>query len=192
MPRIWPLAGVAQNGASWVADTTEADGDHSEACIVDVELTLADAAQLFGRTSRWLSGLTTAGFIARPGRNGYTLSAICRGVVGYFEAQRERNSKAAAANRATEARTREIELRIAERKRELIPVDEARAVVSEMAAMVRAEFAGLPAKFTRDIDERRRLEQEIDGSFERLAAAAGRASASLGSDIGAVDAEPEA
>jgi restriction endonuclease Mrr len=155
-------------------------------------ITVTQAGALLNRTPRWVQNLVAAGFISKSSRGAYTVVEVVRGALAYYEDQLSRTSKAAAANRATEARTREIELRIAERKRELIPVDEARAVVSEMAAMVRAEFAGLPAKFTRDLDERRRLEQEIDGSFERLAAAAGRASASLGSDIGAVDAEPEA
>jgi hypothetical protein len=41
--------------------------------------------------------------------------------------------------------------------------------------MLKAEFVGLPARVTRDLDLRRTLEQEVDASFARLAASAERA-----------------
>lgn len=155
-------------------------------------ITVTQAGALLNRTPRWVQNLVAAGFITKSKRGAYTLVEVVRGAVAYYEDQLEKANKAAAASRATDARTREIELRIAERKRELIPQEDAMAVVSELAGMVRAEFSGLPARFTRDLEQRRRLEQEINGTFERLSAAASRAGTALATGGGAVASEPEA
>lgn len=155
-------------------------------------ITLAQAATLLNRSTSWVQKLVSEGYIARAGTNQYSVVAIVRGTVSYYEDLLEKSNKAAAASRATDARTREIELRIAERKRDLIPQEDARAVVSEVAAMVKAEFVGLPARFTRDMAERRRLEQEIDGSFERLAEAVASAESTLATGGVDISAEPEA
>lgn len=155
-------------------------------------ITAAQAAVLLGRSERWVYNLVQGGYITKEAYGQYSVVAVVRGAMAYMDEQIAKMQKSAAGNRATDARTREIELRIAERQRDLIPQEDARAVVSEMAAMVRAEFVGLPARFTRDMGERRRLEQEIDGSFERLAAAAKSAGTALATGSLDMVAEPEA
>lgn len=155
-------------------------------------ITLQQAATLLNRSVSWVQKLVTDGYIVRAGTNQYSVVAIVRGLIAYYDDLLEKTNKAAAASRATDARTREIELRIAERRRDLIPQEDARAVVSEMAAMIKAEFSGLPARFTRDLAERRRLEQEIDGSFDRVAAAARNAGTALATGSIDMAAEPEA
>lgn len=140
---------------------------------------VSEAAELTGRSVQWIYQLAKAGHIAKEGRGRYPISGLLKGVIAYYEQLLEKASQSAAASKATDARTREIELRIAERRRELIAADEARAVIMEFGAMVRAEFGALPARFTRDMDERRKLEQEVHGSFERIAAAAERAATAL-------------
>ena len=155
-------------------------------------ISLAQAATLLNRSPSWVSLLVGKGYITRDGYGKYSVVAIVRGALTYYEDLLEKSNKAAAASKATDARTREIELRIAERRRDLIPLDDAKAVVSEMAAMVKAEFIGLPARYTRDMTERRRLEQEVDGSFERIAAAARSAEAALATGSIDMAAEPEA
>ena len=122
-------------------------------------ITVSQAAALLGRSDRWVQGLVKAGYIERANRGEYTLVAVIRGALAYYEDQITKNNKAAAATRASEARTREIELRIQERSRELIAMEDARAVIGEMAALVRAELAGLAARYTRDMEARRVLEE---------------------------------
>ena len=152
-------------------------------------LTVSQVAALCGRSTQWVHHLAKAGFVQKQGKNEYAIVAVVRGVIAYYEDLQAKNGKTAAANRATEARTREIELRIQERQRDLIPLEDARAVVSEMAALVRAEFQGLPARYTRDMQDRRKLEQDIDGSFERLSRRAEEAARSL--ETGRPDLETE-
>ena len=79
-----------------------------------------------------------------------------------------RSAKSAADSRVRDARALEIELRIAERSRELIPVEDALNDMAELAGMVRSELAGLPARLTRIVAERQKVETEIDGVLSRL------------------------
>lgn len=155
-------------------------------------ISVQQAAALMNRSVRWISNLVEAGHIQKEARGQYTVVAVVRGALSYYEDLLQKQQKTAAASRVTDARTREIELRIAERRRELIPQEDAKAVVLEFGAIVRAEFTALPARYTRDLAERRKLEQEVDGSFERIAAAAQRAEAALADPDRAVPAEPEA
>jgi hypothetical protein len=155
-------------------------------------LSVSQVASLTGRSTQWVHQLVKAGFIPKEGHGKYTLVGIIRGIIAYYEDLQSKNQKTAAASRATDARTREIELRIKERSRELIPLEDARAELADWSSAVRAEFQGLPARYTRDMKERRRLEQEIDGAFERLSRRTSEAEQALAAGEGAVSAEPEA
>lgn len=154
-------------------------------------ITVSQAAALLGRSDRWVQGLVKSGYMDRAQRGEYTLVGVIRGALAYYEDQLSKNNKAAVASRATEARTREIELRIQERSRELIAMEDAKAVVGEMAALVRAELAGLAARYTRDMEARRALEEVIDGALERIAGAADKAGAALVAGSGDLEAERE-
>lgn len=155
-------------------------------------LTLAQVSGLTGRSTQWVHQLVKAGFIPKESHGKYTLVGMIRGIIAYYEDLQSKNSKTAAASRATDARTREIELRIQERSRELIPLEDAKAELADWCSAVRAEFQGLPARYTRDMQERRRLEQEIDGAFERLSKRTSEAEHALAAGEGAVSTEPEA
>jgi predicted DNA-binding transcriptional regulator AlpA len=155
-------------------------------------LSVDQAASLLSRSRRWVYNLVKDGYIDKAGPGQYRLVSVIRGALAYYEDQLAKGQKAAVATRATEARTREIELRIQERSRDLIAQEDAQAVVSEMAAMVRSEFQGLATRFTRDLEVRRRLEQEIDASFERLSRKAEEASRTLATGRSDLEAEPEA
>lgn len=138
-------------------------------------LTLKQAATLVGKSERWVQLRAQEGFFESRKRGEYPLLSFVRGVVAYHDALLEKGNKAAAANRATEARTREIELRTAERARRVIPIEDAEAVISEVAAMVNAELAGLPARVTRDLALRREIEAEAGRALDRLRDRASRA-----------------
>jgi hypothetical protein len=167
-----------------VADQGEAQGVQT--------ITVDQAAALLGRSRRWVYNLVQGGYIEKVETGKYTVVGVIRGAVAYYEDQISKNQKTAAASRATDARTREIELRIMERSRKLIPLEDALAVVGEMAAAVRSEFQGVPARYTRDMTERRRLEQEIDGAFDRLSRRSAEAERAMATGEVDMETEPEA
>jgi hypothetical protein len=154
-------------------------------------LTVNQAAALCGRSTQWVHQLTKGGFIAKEAHGSYTLVSLVRGVIAYYDDLQTKSSKTASASRATDARTREVELRIKERSRELIQIEDAKAEIAEWTSAFRAELQGLPARFTRDMTERRRLEQEIDGALERLSRRTSKAEHALAAGEGAASAEPE-
>lgn len=133
--------------------------------------------------------LVKAGYIQKVKPGFTTIVSAVQGYIRFLKDEDRKNTQKGAAGKATEARTREIELRIAERKRDLIPQEDARAAIAQITATMRAEFTGLPARWTRDMAERRRLEQEVDASFERIADALESAKAALAT--GGDDISPE-
>ena len=156
-------------------------------------IAIGQAARLLMISDERVRQLQKQGYIPRaPKRGVVPLVGAVQGYLRYLKDEERQSSKSAAASRVTDARTREIELRIAERQRDLIPQEDARAVIGEMAAMLKAEFVGLPARVTRDLDLRRTLEQEVDASFARLAASAERARSALVTGGFDLEAEPEA
>ncbi len=151
-------------------------------------LTLEQAAALLIRSRTWVTDRIREGYIKRD-ENGLSVLAIVRGAMAYYEDLLVKTSKSAAAARVTDARTREIEIRIAERMAELIPLEDAQAVVMELAATVRGELTGFPIAFTRDVAERRKLQTAVDGILRRMADKAKAASAALAigvDDLGAI------
>ena len=156
-------------------------------------IAIGQAARLLMISDERVRQLQKQGYIPRaPKRGVVPLVGAVQGYLRYLKDEERQSSKSAAASRVTDARTREIELRIAERQRDLIPQEDARAVIGEMAAMLKAEFVGLPARVMRDLDLRRTLEQEVDASFARLAASAERARSALVTGGLDLEAEPEA
>ena len=138
-------------------------------------LSIVQAAALLNRSDRWVQQRVAEGFIAKAERGRYRLVSVIRGAIAYQEAQLAKRQNANVPNRATDARTRETELRIAERQRGLIARADVEAVVAEMVDIVKAEFSGLPARATEDRSARRKLGVEVDAAFARIDAAAEQA-----------------
>lgn len=155
-------------------------------------ITLEVAGRLLMISAERVRQLIKAGYIQRPKLGHTTIVSAVQGYIRFLKDEDRKSTKAGAAIKATEARTREIELRIAERTRDLIPQEDAKAVISQLAATVRAEFTGLPARMTRDMAERRRLEQECDDSLARIAEALEKSAISLAAGYTDTEAESEA
>ncbi|WP_422028498.1 hypothetical protein [Roseovarius sp.] len=126
------------------------------------KITVAEAAEITGRSTRWIKKLKAEGYIAE-----YTVPALGAGIAAYYEDKLKEAQKSEVANKASLARTREIELRTAERARKLVPIDDSLMIMSHIQNMVRAEFAGFPAQITHDPDLQRRMQTALDDIFER-------------------------
>lgn len=138
-------------------------------------LTVAQAGALLDRSERWIQQRAAEGWIRKTERGQYALVPLIRGAIAYQEDQLAKARKASDATRATAARTREIELRIADRMNDLMPQTDARAVVDGLQVLYRREFSGLPARFTKDRKRRRELGVEVDATLAWLDDAADRA-----------------
>lgn len=156
-------------------------------------ISIAQAARLLMISEERIRQLQKQGYIPRLDKRGVVpLVGAVQGYLRYLKDDERRSAKSAADSRVRDARALEIELRIAERARDLIPWEDALADMAELAALVRAELAGLPARLTRSLDERGKIETEIDGVLARLSERAAQKAQSLGAGRRDPDAEPEA
>ena len=131
-------------------------------------ITADQAVALLGKSRAWFFDRVKEGHIQKEAKGRYTLVRIVRGVMDYYDTLLTKQTKTQAASRVTEARAREVELRIAERERSLIPTDDAIEVVDTIIGAFRQELDSLPAAYTRNIDDRKRLEALIDAAKNRL------------------------
>lgn len=92
-----------------------------------------------------------------------------RAVLAKARETRDINALADARARGANARAAEIEMRVAERKRELIPIEDATAAMDLLAGKTKEEMTGLAARITRDMILRRKIEAEMNGALIRIA-----------------------
>jgi DNA-binding transcriptional MerR regulator len=150
---------------------------------------IGQAARLLMISEERIRQLQKHGYIPKADRRGVVqLVGAVQGYLRYLKDDERRSAKSAADSRVRDARALEIELRIAERSRDLIPLEDALADMAEFAAAIRSELAGLPARLTRIMDERHRIETEVDGVLARLSERAAEKATALGSGRG----DPEA
>jgi hypothetical protein len=142
-------------------------------------LNLQQVSRLLMISVEWVRKLHKAGYIPKTGKDQYPLVGTVQGYIRYMKDEDRRSSKSAADSRVRDARAKEIELRIAERERELISVEDAKGEFAQFVATVRSEMVGLPARVTRDMELRRVIEKEVDDSLSRMADRADKASAIL-------------
>lgn len=160
----------------------------------DHTLTQAQIAAMTGRSKEWVKKLAQEGVLERDGRGAYKLRSVCAAIIAHYEAMTDRSARTQSAARATDARAAEIQQRIAMRDRALIPIDEALQAMEIVVGTVNSELTGLPARATRDMAIRRKIEDEVNGTKGRIAASLrkGSAAARSGRGLDGADAEDDA
>jgi hypothetical protein len=140
-------------------------------------LTLAQAAALLGRSERFVGKLRELGYVETPAPGQYPLVGLLRGAMAYHEDLLSRQAETARQTAATDARTREIELRIKRKLANLIEVQIPCEVMDEFTAAAAQELRTIPGRLYRDRQRRAELRAEIVASvarIEKLTAAAKR------------------
>ena len=138
-------------------------------------ITVAVAAKLLKITPRRVQQLVSEQWIEKGAKRGsYPLVSVVQGYIAFLKDENTRSTKAAAASRVTEARTREIELRIAEKDKSLIPLGDAQDTFDAITGDYLASVSGLPARITRQPRERQRIEKICDQERKRLTKAFGK------------------
>ena len=131
-------------------------------------LTLPQAATLLNRSERFVSGLREKSYVTTVKHGAYPLVGLIRGVIAYYEDLIAKDAAKASEVAATDARTREIELRIQRKSANLIcradVEDELddwhRAIIAEMGALRSIEFED-PAR-------QAEWQREIEASLARV------------------------
>lgn len=147
-------------------------------------LSLSQAAALAGRSERFIGKLREKGYVQTVEHGKYPLVGLCRGLVAYLDEQVARQAEAARQTAATDARTREIELRIIRKSANLIGRadvedeldDWHEAIVAEMGGLADIEFDDPLAKAV--------WQEEIAASLARVQELTAQAKRSLANGSG--------
>jgi hypothetical protein len=128
--------------------------------------------------------LSKSGYISIPKRGYTTIISAVQGYIRFLKDEERKQTQTGAAERARDARAREIEQRIAERDRRLIPIDEAELAMDLLVGAVAKELDGMAARITRDMAFRRMIEADVHGAKIRIAdaLAEGKGTARTGGD----------
>ncbi|SOC47716.1 hypothetical protein SAMN05892877_13242 [Rhizobium subbaraonis] len=132
---------------------------------------LAMAARLLMISEERVRQLVKMEYIPKVRKGMYPLVGVVQGYIRFLKDEERRSSKSATASRMQEAKATEIDMRIAEKRRELIPIDEAHAVIDTLVGKVRSEISAVPKRVTRDLAVRKKIESEVNGSLNRIAEA---------------------
>lgn len=142
------------------------------------------AAKLILVTPRHLARLVADGWIERAAPGRYHLIKVVHGYIKYLKDEGRRTSKSASESRLKDMRAQEVEMRVAQKRGELVSLDAATEAFDRMTGEYLQSLSSLPARVTRNVRERQRIEALIDSERQRISdrfAAIGKHLASGGS-----------
>ncbi|MFN3347409.1 hypothetical protein [Pseudorhodoplanes sp.] len=148
-----------------MARTAGHTGAHDAAGTIPIEV----AAKLLMVTPEWVRRLTKDGWIAKSDRGRYRVVDVVQGYIRFLKDEARRSTKTASHNRLQDIRTRKEELAVAQTERELVPLVEAMTLVDEVAGAVVARINAIPARLTRNIEQREQLQREVDDALTEVA-----------------------
>ena len=142
-------------------------------------ISLDVAAKLLMLTPQRVNQLVREGFIPKASHGRYTVVGVVQGYIRFLKDEERRTSKSSADSRLKDIKAKREELRLARDERELILLADALFAIDEVAGAVALEVNNVPARFTRDLDERERLQAEIDDALHKVADRVARSAAAL-------------
>jgi hypothetical protein len=144
----------------------------TEACPAEAGMVpLGQAAHLLLLTEMRLRQLAKDGWFPPPVKGKVNLVLTVQGYIKFLRDEDRRSSKSAAATGLQAVRQREIEMRMAKDEGELLPLVEAMGVLDEYTGAVVTAIKNLPARFSRSMAERARLQPLVDEVLSAVAKA---------------------
>lgn len=132
-------------------------------------ITLDVAGRLLMIGPERIRQLNKSGYIPIPKRGFTTIVGSVQGYIRFLKDEDRKATQTGAAERARDARAREIEQKIAERDRKLIPLEDAELAMDLLVGAVAKELDGQAARITRDMALRRLIEADVHGAKNRIA-----------------------
>ena len=132
--------------------------------------TTQELSALLGISGMRIRQLSAEGWFKPAGKNRWNRDEVVTGYIKFLRAEDRRSTRSVGENRIRDAKAREIEMRLAERARELIAIEEAETALDTIVGLVRIEMGGVPARCTRDLILRRAIEKAINDGLSRIVA----------------------
>ena len=115
-----------------------------------------------------LAQLEADGLIKRAGRNRWSAIDTLGALIRYYRDETRRGHRSAADAALRDARAAEVRQRISICERKLIPMADAEMTCAEIVGVWTAELLGLPARISRDLGIRKKLDDEIFALRQRV------------------------
>lgn len=135
---------------------------------LDLSLTIDQVAELLNLTAGRVRAMTSEGRIKQSGRGRWNLLQVNHDYIAYTKEEQKSKTKTASETRVRDARAAEIELRMARQDREVIPLAEAMATIDDVTGIYLQFMSSLPARITREQNERHRIEAICDAERARV------------------------
>lgn len=132
-------------------------------------ITTTQAAKLLMVSEAWVGKLHKMEYVPKAGRGRWNLVAVVQGYIRFLKDEDRRSSKSASHSRMTDIKAERLEMQMRAERRELVPFDDTRLVLDTAAGLMQSALMSVPAKFTRDVAERRRLEKLIAEALNSVA-----------------------
>ena len=124
--------------------------------------------KILGLTPRWVRQLTADNVIKSSGRGKYSVAASVQAYVAWIKAAQQRAPTSDAREAVLLERARSLRLQNDEREHRLVDTEECIAVLDEIVGTYRTELDGLPARLTRDLDDRKQIASVVDAIGNRV------------------------
>jgi phage terminase Nu1 subunit (DNA packaging protein) len=132
------------------------------------KLSTAELIALTNFSRPYLNALENADVIRRDGRDQWPIGTI-HAIIQHLRHENRRGRRSEASDRLANIKAEALEVRIKRESAELIPMIEVREVITAICGGIVSRLAGLPARFTRDLNERTRLEIMLNAIRTELA-----------------------
>lgn len=132
-------------------------------------ITLEQAAALLMKSKERVRQLVAAGFIPKPSKNQYPLVGVVQGYIRFRDDETRKRTQTAAESGLKATRQAEIEMRMAERRRDLVKRADADAALDIVVGQINEQFGGFAARVTRDPALRQDIEAKLDEALNAVA-----------------------
>lgn len=159
-----------------------------------MEVSTAVLAEILGVSERRIQQLAGDGVLRRQAHGEWVLSESVQAFLKYrlqSETRRLTKQVATGADRLKEVKARREELKLAREERELVPLADALYAMDRVAGTLALEVNNVPARYTRDLDERDRLQIAIDDVLRTVADRVAECGVALRADSDAASPEDE-
>jgi hypothetical protein len=132
-------------------------------------VTIESFAKVYELHPERVRQLIKEGWIPRGPRGKVNFIKGIQGMDKYRQDQLARATAKMGDSKIKDARTKEIEMRIAEKSGALISFDEVLAINQTLWGAMKAELDGLAASVSREREVRHRIQDRVDGALNRVA-----------------------
>ena len=133
-----------------------------------LEVDSENVGEILGLTGRRVRQLTEEGVMAKNGRGKYPVLASIKAYIKWLQAAQQRNAPSDAREAVLHERARSLRLQNDEREHRLVDTEEVLAVLDEIVGTYRTELDGLPARLTRDLEDRKHIAEVVDAISNRV------------------------